>query len=237
MVQAAAFISLSADETTAVDNNSVIVVHCYVMSNWGRQPLMVALMKLESNGATSDSLTKVIMSALTVNCALDEATVASKLLCFGAYGVAAFQGRHNGVTKQIIDQHAPFVVGMHCCGHMLQLCAKSLSKLDLLSTIEDLLMKSHACFNHSPKKVTEFHSLAQLLDTKGLKLLKNVKTRWISCHSPMRRLLSEWKSVMANMHADQNDKKSGKKATVSFMFPILTVNFCCSVHAAMLSDD
>jgi hypothetical protein len=237
MVQAAAFISLSADETTVVDNSSVIIVHCYVMSNWGRQPLIVALIKLESNGATSDSLTKVIMSALTVNCTLDGAAVASKLLCFGADGVAAFQGRHNGVTKQIIEQHGPFAMGMHCCGHRLQLCAKSLLQLDLLSTIEDLLMKSHAYFNHSPKKVTEFRSLAQLLDTKGLKLLKNVKTRWMSCHSPMRRLLSEWKSVMAKMHADRNDKKSGKKATVSFMFPLLPVNFCCSVYAAMLSDD
>jgi hypothetical protein len=48
MVEAAAFISLSVDETTAVDNSSVIVIHCYVMSNWGRQPLIVALMKLES---------------------------------------------------------------------------------------------------------------------------------------------------------------------------------------------
>jgi hypothetical protein len=90
--------------------------------------------------------------------------------------VAAFQGRHNGVTKQIIEQHNPFAVGMHYCGHRLQLCAKSLSQLDLLSTIEDLLMKSHAYFNHSPKNVIEFCFLAQLLDTKGLKLLKNVKT-------------------------------------------------------------
>jgi hypothetical protein len=92
MVQAAAFISLSIDETSAVDNSSIIVVHCYVMSNWGRQALMVALMKMESTGATSDSLTRVIINALSVNCALDEAAIASKLLCFGTDGVATFQG-------------------------------------------------------------------------------------------------------------------------------------------------
>jgi hypothetical protein len=117
-----------------------------------------------------------------------------------------------------MDQHAPFSVGMHSCGHKLQLCAKSLSQLDLLSSIENLLLKSHVYFNHSPKKVIEFRSLAQLLDTKGLKLLKNVRTRWISSHSPMRWLLSEWKSMMAKLHADRNDKKSGKKATVSLIF-------------------
>jgi hypothetical protein len=42
---------------------------------------------------------------------------------------------------------------------------------------------------------------------------------------------------MAKMHADRNDKKSGKKTTISIMFPFLVVNFCCSVHAIMLSDD
>jgi hypothetical protein len=49
------------------------------------------------------------------------------------------------------------------------------------------------------------------METKGLKLLKNVKTRWISCIAPLRRLISEFESVMAKMHADKDDKKSGKK--------------------------
>jgi hypothetical protein len=71
LIQAATFIALSANETSIVDNQSVIVIHVYVISNWSRQSLMVALVKLESNGATSDSLTKVIMSALNVNCGLD----------------------------------------------------------------------------------------------------------------------------------------------------------------------
>jgi hypothetical protein len=92
LVQAATFIALSVDETSTVDNQSVIVIHVYVMSNWTRQSLMVTLVKLESNGATSNSLTKVIMSALNVNCGLDLESIASKLLCFGADGVAIFQG-------------------------------------------------------------------------------------------------------------------------------------------------
>jgi hypothetical protein len=239
MVEAAPFISFSADESTTVNNSSIIVVHCYIMSNWDRQPLLVALMKMEFNGTTSDSLTKLIVNVLSINYGLDETAIASKLLCFGVDGVAVFQDRYNGVTKQIIEQHIPFSVGMHCYGHRLQLCAKSLSQLDLLSSIEDLLLKSHAYFSHSPKKVTEFRTLAQLLDTKGLKLLKNVHMWWISCHSSMRRLLSEWKSVMAKMHSDKNDKKSGKKTMVSLILPLCSVSevFSCmlkSCHANTL---
>ena len=60
---------------------------------------MIALNKLESDGATADSLTQVIMSILLVNCDLDAIAIASKVLYFGADGVAAFQGHKNGVIK------------------------------------------------------------------------------------------------------------------------------------------
>jgi hypothetical protein len=134
--------------------------------------------------------------------------------------VAAFQGSKNGVTKQIKEGFAPFAMGMHCCAHRLQLCAKSLSQLDLMESIEALLLHSHSYFAHSPKKVSELRTLAQLMETKGLKLLKNVKTRWISCHLPIRSLLFEWKSLMAKMWADRDDRTSGKKAKVSALFHV-----------------
>ena len=108
---------------------------------------------MESNGATSDFLMKLIVNALSVYCGLDKAAITSKLLCFRTDGVAVFLGQYNGMTKQIIEQHAPFSVEIHCCGHRLQLCAKSLPQPDLLSSIKDLLLKSHAYFNHSSKKV------------------------------------------------------------------------------------
>ena len=215
MIQASNFIALSVDETSTIDNTSVIVIHAYVLCDWGRQSLMIALSKLESDGATADSLTRVIMSALLVNSGLDPTAIASKLLCFGVDGVAAFQGHKNGVTKQIKEEFAPYANEQHCCAHKLQLAAQVLSETELMSTVEDVLQTTHAYFAHSPKRVSEFRTLAQLMETKGLKLLKNVKTCWISCHAPMRRLISEWKPVMAKMHEDGNRKRGGKKARVS----------------------
>jgi hypothetical protein len=215
IIKAADFIAVSADETSCVDLSSVIVIHVYVMSFWSRQAHMLALLKMEPDGATADSLTKLLIGALTVQGDLSAEEIASKLLCFGADGVATFQGTRNGVTKQIKQNHAPFMIGIHCFAHRLQLCAKSLSSLHVLGCIEALLLHSHSYFSHSPKRAVEFHALAQLMETKGLKLLKNVKTRWISCHQPLRRLLGEYKSVMAKMWADKDDKKSGRKARVS----------------------
>ena len=90
MIQASNFIALSADETNTIDNTSIIVIHAYVLCDWGRHSLMITLSKLESDDATADSLMHVIMSALLVNSGLDPTTSASKLFFFGADGVVAF---------------------------------------------------------------------------------------------------------------------------------------------------
>ena len=81
---------------------------------------------------------------------------------------------------------------------------------------EDLIKVTHAYFAHSSKKYAEFHSLALLMETKGLKLLKNVCTRWCSLISPLRRVLAEYPALMAIMYADKDEKKWQKKANVSF---------------------
>jgi hypothetical protein len=115
---------------------------------------------MESSGATANNLTEILMGALSINCGLEAANIASKLICFGADGASAFQGSKNGIVKQIKDKHAPFVVGVHCCTHKLNLCARSLSSLTVMHTIEDVLQATHSYFAHSPKKVAEFRTLA-----------------------------------------------------------------------------
>jgi hypothetical protein len=229
LVKAARFIVVIADETSTVDNTSWIVIHVYVMEHWGRVSHLYSLQKIESDGATANNLTQTLMDALSINCGLEAADIASKLVCFTTDGASAFQGSKNGVLKQIKEKYAPFAIGVHCCTHKLNLCARSLSTLTVMHAIEDVLQATHSYFAHSPKKIAEFRTLAQLMETKGLKLLKNVKTRWISFISPLRRLINEFKSVMAKMHADKEDKTLGKKATVRFLTPsfhVCTFSFC-----------
>jgi len=90
VIQSANYIAFIADETTTVDNCSYIAVHCYVVQNWTRVPMLILLQKLEANGASADNLTSLIMSALSVKVQLNGDTIASRLICFGADGIAAF---------------------------------------------------------------------------------------------------------------------------------------------------
>jgi hypothetical protein len=48
MLAAAQFISLTADETSAVDNLSYIVIHVYLLQDWVRVPIILHINKLES---------------------------------------------------------------------------------------------------------------------------------------------------------------------------------------------
>ena len=78
------------DKTSTVDNTSVIDVHAFVLSYYDQQSLIITLIKLENYGATIESLTCIIMSALLVNCYSDREAMTNNLICFGVNGVATF---------------------------------------------------------------------------------------------------------------------------------------------------
>jgi hypothetical protein len=79
------------------------------------------------------------------------------------------------------------------------------------------MARTHAFFNHSPKRLVEFQKLAENIETKGLRPLKNVATRWVSLLEPLRRLLGEYRTLMAKMHADRA-ASADKYSTYIFSF-------------------
>ena len=212
-VSSAAYFALSANESSACDNSSWIAIHAYVFVNWCRVPLLLTIQKLESDGATSNNLTTVIRDALSVGGGVSDTEIAERLLCFGADVVSSFQGLKTWVMVQIKGKYAPFATGVHSCAHHLNLAAQSLSSNTVMHSVEEVLHTTHKYFPHSPKKAAEFKALAQQLESKGLKMLKNVKTRWMSCLPPIWRLLAEYR-VIAMMVVDKNDSQWGRKARV-----------------------
>ena len=207
MIGEASDIVVTCDESTAVDNTSWLCLHVYVMHNWSRKPLLLTLQKLDSDGYTADSLLTVITGILAYHSKMELEQIAAKLICFGADGVSSFQGCRNEVSKQLLENWCPFVLQIHYFGYKFNLVVKTLSDLEIVGEIEDLIKVTHAYFAHSPKKYAEFHSLALLMETKRLKLLKNVCTRWCSLISPLRRVLAEYPTLMTKMYADKEEKK------------------------------
>jgi hypothetical protein len=210
-IQDARFIAVSCDEVTTVDHLSYVSIHAYIMENWTRIPLLIACKQVRG-GATANNLTKVILAALEEAGGMDKIANRTKLISFGADGMSVFQGCRTGVATQLRMKHAPFLISVHCFAHRLNLAYKSLSSMGVMPGIEGLLSSTYGYFAHSPKKILEFQNLAEEMDSKGLKLLRNVQTRWISLLDPLRRVLSQYRGVMGEM---VQDKESDAKAKVS----------------------
>ncbi len=82
----------------------------------------------------------------------------------------------NGVIAQIMQKHAPFVSCVHCMAHRTNLSIQTLSALSLVLKIESLLMFMYNYFVHSSKCHLETIKLARILECKGNKILKDIKT-------------------------------------------------------------
>ena len=69
---------------------------------------------MEANVATVDGFLDVILSILGSASGLDKTKITTKLFCFRADGVAAFQGCHTRISKQLLEQFAPLMIDVHC---------------------------------------------------------------------------------------------------------------------------
>jgi hypothetical protein len=86
--------------------------------------------------------------------------------------------------------------------HKTNLTIVVLSKLPLASCIKSTQQLLYSFFAHNFKKFLEFTKFVKTLETKGLKLLRNVKTHWISMLSLLKCVLARYKSLVVKMHYD-----------------------------------
>jgi len=67
--------------------------------------------------------------------------------------------------------------------------------------VEGILHNSYSFFVHIPKKLTKFQKLVDLFNTKGNKLFKNVKTRWINHFSKKKKCI-EYHQLIIKIHVE-----------------------------------
>jgi len=70
--------------------------------------------------------------------------------------------------------------------HQMDLVMQTFFIQPLVGKLEGLLQTTYTYFSSSCKRHLEYGTLAKLLETKGLKLLHNVKIRWISMLFPTK---------------------------------------------------
>lgn len=134
------FVAVTCDETTSVDNGSWLSCHAYVCENWERVPYLVALTKV-IEAPTANTFLELILQSLEKGAGVGPDALERMLLCFGADGVSAFQGCRTGVTVQLQQKNNPFMLGVHCWAHRINLAAESMDKLSIMRHSEQLMQK------------------------------------------------------------------------------------------------
>jgi hypothetical protein len=98
-------------------------------------------------------------------------------------------------------------MGIHHVVHRINLAMQSLSNLTFFSCFDVFMTNLHSYFSHSPKCHLEFQKLVAITKTNGNKILKNMKTQWMSMLYLLKIIIVEYKPLFTIMQADQNPYK------------------------------
>jgi hypothetical protein len=72
------------------------------------------------------------------------------------------------------------------------------------------LASLHTNFSGRPKRFIELVKLASIMKIKGLKMLKCVKTRWVSMLFSCKRVFSEYRTPVMKIELDMNTYSTAK---------------------------
>ncbi len=94
--------------------------------------------------------------------------------------------------------------------HCTNLAIIAFSFLRFISKVESLLAGMYNYFTHNPKQHLEFCKLVEILESKGNKLFKNIKTWWISKLSPCKIFFAEYNFLVVKMVEDSDHIENAK---------------------------
>jgi hypothetical protein len=80
----------------------------------------------------------------------------------------------------------------------------------------------HGYFAASPKRHLEFTKLAKVVETEGLKILRQVQTRWISLLEPLKRICGKYKTLIVKF-AEDAPKESAAKKNLALLLDVTTL--------------
>jgi hypothetical protein len=92
---------------------------------------------------------------------------------------------------------------------------QSLSSMLMLSKLEDFLQSHYKYFFGSPKRHLEFTKLVEIVEIEGLKVLWNVKTRWINMLAPFKKFGKDYKTLIAKTVVDNGTVEASKANLVN----------------------
>ena len=119
-VQAKHFIAFSLDESTDCAGHSRTVLHVYLLEDWHRESIFVAVPCIEGP-PTAENLTSLALHTLEERLGLTVAQLSQRLVIVAANDASVLQGQSSGLIKRVQLQAAPYAQPKHCMAHRVDL--------------------------------------------------------------------------------------------------------------------
>jgi hypothetical protein len=123
---------------------------------------------------------------------LTQKEITKKLICFGVDGASIFQGCYIGVKFQLRVKFVPCMMGQHCMAHKMNFIIQVLSNVPMVAKLENLLQSLYFYYSSSTMQNLELTKLAEILEIRRLKILRNVKIQWINMLKPLKRVMAKY---------------------------------------------
>lgn len=144
---------------------------------------------IEVNSATSQALYDHVIRFFNDN----NIPYKNNMIGYASDGANNMMGAHNSLaTKLRNDIHNIFV--FKCICHSFHLCA-SYACMKLPKYVEDVARDVYNYISNNPKRLCEYKEFQQFLNLKPHKLLHPAQTRWLSLHSVVKRILSQYSAL------------------------------------------
>ena len=117
------------------------------------------------------------------------------------------QGQRNGLCTKMQASCSPYVVGIHCMAHRMNLSFRVVKKFPSVNKVGDLVRELYAYFCRSPKCFREFQHFSNGI-TDGNKILKDVDTKWISLDGTTHRVFFEYQSLIGLMYENWDNAEN-----------------------------
>ncbi|XP_055584769.1 uncharacterized protein LOC129737633 [Uranotaenia lowii] len=116
-----------------------------------------------------------------------------KLKGFASDGASVMMGLENSVMR-LLKKDCPDLIVIKCTCHSLALSASYACK-KMPPYLEQLLRDIYSYVSHSPKRLSEFKTIQDIVELKPLRMLHPSQTRWLSLEAVVKRILERFSEL------------------------------------------
>lgn len=184
------YFSVIIDESTDLSANKslAVVVRYYDDSTKSVEDSFLNIIDVKD--ATSSALFETLLELLN-----KLKVPLSNLLGFAADNASVMMGQHSGIQARLKSLNEHLFVA-RCICHSFNLCAAEACK-KLPNSLEELCADIYNFIQKKPKRLTEFRQIQDISNLKAHNLLRLGKTRWLSMHDVVQRIVEQWDALMS----------------------------------------